>query len=174
MTSRIDETLAERGTRYGDFRVLAAETQKIRDLFRASPNWEALPPYMREALDAAALKIGRIVAGDFMHLDNWHDLVGYARLAEDLLRADIEAGVKGPALRDPAHLPFEERVARALGELHDLGFHIDGDEIVNEHEETPVKVLIDYIPEEHRVRDPDFLKDPLRAFLASRNQDSSK
>src|SRR5690606_5754017 len=61
----IDKTLAERGSRYGDF----ADNAKIHDslmgLFQAQPNWEhKLRDIHRSALDVMAQKIARILNGD--------------------------------------------------------------------------------------------------------------
>lgn len=79
----IDATLAERGTRYGDFAEHARITQSIKDAMIYSPRWASLAPYQREALEMVAHKIGRILNGDPNYHDSWHDIVGYAKLAAD-------------------------------------------------------------------------------------------
>ena len=78
----IDQTLTERGTRYGDFPGHAKITQSIKAAMRASPNWHTLDDDMREALEMTAHKIGRILNGDPDYKDSWHDIIGYIRLIE--------------------------------------------------------------------------------------------
>lgn len=84
-TSSIDDTLAERGARYGDFKGHAKVTQNIKAAFVESSNWPYLPDSMKESLEMIAHKIGRILNGDPYYKDSWHDLIGYAKLIEDTL-----------------------------------------------------------------------------------------
>lgn len=170
----MEDTLAERGGRYGNWRTQAEIAQAIKEAYRTAPQWLNLPAYMRESLDINANKMARALNGDFMYLDNWHDHTNYSKLAEDCLAEDIAAGVKGPVIRDPAHMPFEERLAGALHELQQLGFHFDGDLIVNENEHSPQELLVAKLPAEARVRDPDFLNDPVRAFFGNLNAKGGK
>lgn len=81
--SPIDKTLTERGGRYGDFTHNANYAQDIKDAMRESDNWHRMPDFAREALDFIASKIGRILSGDFTYTDSWHDIQGFAKLAED-------------------------------------------------------------------------------------------
>lgn len=78
-------TLAERGTRYGDFPTHATITQNIKRSYVESPNWETLPDSMKESLEMIAHKIGRILNGDPTYADSWHDIAGYATLIEQEL-----------------------------------------------------------------------------------------
>lgn len=78
----IDKTLQERGSRYGDFYEHARITQNIKIAMGSSPNWDNLPPNMKEALEMTAHKIGRILNGDPNYHDSWHDIIGYIRLVE--------------------------------------------------------------------------------------------
>lgn len=78
----VDATLAERGTRYGDFAGHAKITQGIKRVMQDSPNWEKLDDDQREALEMTAHKIGRILNGDPNYADSWHDIIGYTRLVE--------------------------------------------------------------------------------------------
>lgn len=50
-----------------------------------SPNWAALPPDMKEALEMVAHKAGRILNGDPDYHDSWHDIIGYTKLVADRL-----------------------------------------------------------------------------------------
>lgn len=78
----IDNTLEERGNRYGDFAGHARITQSIKLAMRDSPNWETLSDDKKEALEMVAHKIGRILNGDPYYADSWHDIIGYTRLVE--------------------------------------------------------------------------------------------
>lgn len=79
----IEETLAERGARYGDFADHAAIAQGLQDQMRQAPGWGRLDLTKRQALTVIADKIARILNGDPNYRDNWHDIQGYAKLAED-------------------------------------------------------------------------------------------
>jgi hypothetical protein len=81
----IDQTLKERGSRYGSFDEHARITQNIKAAMRDSPNWEKLTPDKREALEMLAHKTGRILNGDPEYHDSWHDIIGYTKLVADTL-----------------------------------------------------------------------------------------
>lgn len=77
----LDNTLAERGGRYGGFKDHARIAQNIKRGFMCS-GYDNLPDMHRQALEVIADKIARILNGDPNYLDNWHDIQGYARLVE--------------------------------------------------------------------------------------------
>lgn len=79
----IEETLAERGARYGDFTNHAHMAQNLQDVMRDCSGWRQLDLVKRQALTVIADKIARILSGDPEYKDNWHDIQGYAKLAED-------------------------------------------------------------------------------------------
>jgi len=81
----IEKTLAEREVSYGLYKGAALISQNIKDAFHRTPNWALLEPYQKESLEMAANKLSRILNGDFMHKDSWHDVVGYFKLVEDNL-----------------------------------------------------------------------------------------
>jgi hypothetical protein len=84
--ANLEETLQERGSRYGSFVHHAAITQELKATIRrylGSPY--ALEADQQEALDMICHKIGRIVCGDPNYADSWHDIAGYAKLVEDRL-----------------------------------------------------------------------------------------
>ena len=85
----IDETLKERGSRYGTFAGHAAVTQAIKSAMRQGKNWKTLADDQREALEMVAHKIGRILNGDPDYVDSWHDIVGYTQLVEDRLSGKV-------------------------------------------------------------------------------------
>lgn len=81
----IDQTLAERGARYGDFPGHAAVTQGMKDVMQGHAGWDALADDQKEALEMVAHKIGRILNGDPNYIDSWTDIIGYTRLVEKRL-----------------------------------------------------------------------------------------
>ena len=81
----VDQTLAERGSRYGVFSEHARITQNLKQAMTDSPNWQALNASQKEALEMVAHKIGRILNGDPSYIDSWHDIIGYTRLVEERL-----------------------------------------------------------------------------------------
>ena len=82
----VEQTLLERGSRYGSFKGHSNYTQSIKDSYRVNEiNWTKLNDSQREALDMIAHKIGRILNGDPNYADSWHDIAGYATLVEQEL-----------------------------------------------------------------------------------------
>lgn len=93
-------TLAQRGSRYGDFTDHAEIAQALQDVIRGeslqvaqddsvggniNTNWDMLSAVQKQALTVIADKIARILSGDPNYDDNWHDIQGYAKLVEDRL-----------------------------------------------------------------------------------------
>jgi hypothetical protein len=78
----VEETLVERGTRYGAFDQHARITQNIKAAMADSRNWQRLSDDQREALEMVAHKVGRILNGDPDYADSWHDISGYVQLVE--------------------------------------------------------------------------------------------
>lgn len=90
MTDSIHDTLAQRGSRYGDFADNARIGDKLLevmmgDLPDVSTNWGCLDPTKRQGLMLIAQKLARALSpsGDPEYKDNWHDIQGYAKLIED-------------------------------------------------------------------------------------------
>lgn len=86
----LNETLAARGNRYGEFDGHAKVTQDLKFVIAdalASRNKE-LADDQQEALDMIVHKIGRIINGDANYDDSWVDIAGYAQLVADRLRRD--------------------------------------------------------------------------------------
>lgn len=81
----VDQTLNERGSRYGDFSTHADIAQDLQDVMRRTPGWTRLRPMHKQALTVFADKVARILNGDPDYADNWHDIQGYAKLVEDRL-----------------------------------------------------------------------------------------
>ena len=101
----IENTLAERGNRYGDFTDHADLAQGIqfrmqRFCLKADnadgfiePWKDRLNNVQRQALTVISDKIARILSGDPNYADNWHDIQGYAKLVEDRLPQPAEAAL---------------------------------------------------------------------------------
>jgi hypothetical protein len=86
METNLADILAERGSRYGEFKRHAMITMLIKDVIAAYG--QHLAPDQREALDMTAHKIGRILNGDPNHVDSWIDIAGYTKLVADRLIKD--------------------------------------------------------------------------------------
>ena len=95
-------TLAQRGSRYGDFtdhaRICQALKRVMENTGSTAPSsnpgqirtaytsgWPVLSDVQKQALEVIADKIARILSGDPNYDDNWHDIQGYAKLVEDRL-----------------------------------------------------------------------------------------
>lgn len=88
----VDDTLAERGNRYGDFTDHARIAEALHGILvgdtpagKFNTSWGTMKPFQRQALRVIVDKIARILNGDPNYIDNWHDLQGYAKLVEDRL-----------------------------------------------------------------------------------------
>lgn len=80
----VEETLKERGDRYGDFTDHADICDALLRALEVNHGWlSKLSPNQRQALRTICDKMARIVNGDPNYKDNWHDIQGYAKLAED-------------------------------------------------------------------------------------------
>jgi hypothetical protein len=82
----VEETIATRKTTHGSFVENARISQSIKTVIRESAGYAALTDVQREALDMFAAKICRILSGNPNEPDHWHDIAGYASLAEKELR----------------------------------------------------------------------------------------
>jgi len=81
----VEDTLKERGKRYGEFINNASTAQMIKFAMRGGQGWGGLTVDQVEALEVIAQKIARIINGDATYADNWHDIAGYAQLVENRL-----------------------------------------------------------------------------------------
>lgn len=79
-TDEIDDTVTQRGERYGLFADGAVIMQDLKAVMRSTPGWERLTPSQREALEMIQHKIGRVLNGDPMYDDSWRDISGYSTL----------------------------------------------------------------------------------------------
>ncbi|MDH3375384.1 MAG: hypothetical protein OEQ39_00235 [Gammaproteobacteria bacterium] len=80
----VNETLNERGSRYGGYPAMAAKIKNLQDA-ASGPGYVKLQPFQQHAVDMILVKLGRILTGDPYYVDNWHDIEGYARLVAEAL-----------------------------------------------------------------------------------------
>jgi hypothetical protein len=79
----VEATLAQRKNQHGDFSDFAEQDRQFKELLKNSRNYEVLSDVQKTALDMITHKITRILVGNPNHKDHWHDIGGYAKLAED-------------------------------------------------------------------------------------------
>jgi hypothetical protein len=91
MTTDINQTLNERGSRYGTFVGHAKVTQQLKTVIQYAlvERDKSLVEDQQEALDMICHKIGRIVNGDPDYADSWIDIAGYAKLVADRLEGKV-------------------------------------------------------------------------------------
>lgn len=77
------QVIKEREKTHGNYQTQSSLAQKLKKAFRGSPNWSKLNEPQAEALEAIAVKLARILAGDANCKDHWLDIQGYAFLASD-------------------------------------------------------------------------------------------
>lgn len=81
----IEDTLKQRGSRYGEFKDNAKVANSLMAILtqadRESRN--EMTMVQREALHIVAQKLARIVNGDPNYDDNWRDIAGYCTLVMD-------------------------------------------------------------------------------------------
>lgn len=82
----LEETLKDRGDKYGRFIDHAMTTQWLKSVMQKQTKWPSLAADQKEALEMIAHKIGRILNGDPSYADSWHDIAGYAELVAKRLR----------------------------------------------------------------------------------------
>jgi hypothetical protein len=85
MTNKINDTLKNRGSIYGEFEDNADITQELIKVIENAPSYSKLSKQHLEAFHMIFHKISRAVCGDPDYIDNIHDIIGYAKLLEDFL-----------------------------------------------------------------------------------------
>jgi hypothetical protein len=83
--SDVEETLSNRGTRYGRFLDGARSWRELQDALERQPGWGNLMQDQQYAATMIMMKLARAMNGDPDNTDNWHDIQGYAKLIEDRL-----------------------------------------------------------------------------------------
>ena len=88
----VNKTIADRHVKYGDYAVQTLTAQGIKEAMRQAPNWKFLGADQKESLELIATKISRILHGDPLNYDSWHDISGYAELITERLNGTREVG----------------------------------------------------------------------------------
>lgn len=84
----VEQTLIQRGNRYGDFSEHAEISQQLKEVIYSHMSMEGVKPYMRESMEMICHKLARIANGDPYYDDSWRDIAGYAQLVVDELNKD--------------------------------------------------------------------------------------
>lgn len=87
--AEIDETLVERGNRYGNYLDQTTIIKNIETAIHESGNagiaWLDMESDQKDALYMIIVKMSRILNGDPDYADNWRDIAGYATLVAERL-----------------------------------------------------------------------------------------
>ena len=101
----IDDVLKERSEKYnvhGTYQDHATITQAMKQEMRKHAGWKHLHPAHQEACDMICHKIARVINGDPYYDDNWKDIQGYAKLAQDTpKKEDPYANIKASFVYEP-------------------------------------------------------------------------
>lgn len=85
----VQETLDERGVNYGSYEVgttLRAEImQLILNSYKLNNGGNDMPKFYEIAILDIVNKLSRLASCP-THVDSWHDIQGYAKLVEDLVK----------------------------------------------------------------------------------------
>ena len=86
----IQQTLSDRCSVHGSYPLHAEITRSLKDVcwVELKKAKKTLNDEQAESLDMILHKIGRIIAGNANHKDHWHDIAGYALLAEASCKED--------------------------------------------------------------------------------------
>lgn len=100
MSDDVRNTLTEREGRYGNYADVAGVSQDLKSIILAAEHdrEQGLPHVVHESLDMICNKIARIVNGDPMYIDSWHDIAGYAQLVIDWIEAQSPERIKADML----------------------------------------------------------------------------
>lgn len=88
--ANVNDTLVERGGRYGKFRDNAKIAQDLKKYVRTCGSWSELEDDQREAIDNILIKMSRILSPgtDKTYTDNWIDMAGYATLVVERIEGN--------------------------------------------------------------------------------------
>lgn len=82
----IQDTLKERGSRYGDFKAQSIISQSFKIILHNEISAKGMTSDKVEALEMIFSKIARIINGDPDYKDSWVDIAGYATLVANTLK----------------------------------------------------------------------------------------
>jgi len=88
--SNVETVLQERGNRYGSYSKFAECKEGIQRELTSLPNWHKAPATAKQATLMIVDKIIRAFNGDPNYEDNWIDIQGYAKLAQENTRVKTQ------------------------------------------------------------------------------------
>ncbi len=83
------DTIKARESVYGPFHVHAKAEQDMKRAMTSQPGWESLNDVQKSAAEMIVHKLARILNGSADYDDNWHDISGYATLAENEIKSRL-------------------------------------------------------------------------------------
>lgn len=86
----VKSTLEARELDYGDFARGSEVFHALLWAMKEGDKWCEMDPYQQSALTMIAHKISRLLNGNPNHRDGWHDIAGYATLAERELARRVQ------------------------------------------------------------------------------------
>jgi hypothetical protein len=82
--SDVARTLQDRKAEYGDWYQDGGLADKLISLLEnEADHWDEIPGFMRQSIRMILVKIARVCSGNPHNKDSWHDMQGYAKLAEE-------------------------------------------------------------------------------------------
>ena len=93
----ITDTLNDREKKYGSFAANAHIAQGLKAVARSSNGWHSLPDTQREAIEMIFHNIARQINAAEDYPDNFHDIAGYATLAEQEILSQLREKSEGEA-----------------------------------------------------------------------------
>lgn len=92
MSESIKETLDSRKSAHGNFWESSSTCINLKEIMQSTPNWIAMAPAKRRALEMVMEKVSRILWGDHNFADHWHDIAGYVSLIDNYITTGYERG----------------------------------------------------------------------------------
>lgn len=109
MTTDIEVTLSARANTHGDISIQSYVSQQLKDIARASLNWQALEPYKKEVVEMILHKVSRLLTGNHAEVDHYHDIAGYATLVVNRLREEQKVAALTESLKEPSQIVAQEK-----------------------------------------------------------------
>lgn len=87
-TPTVQQTTEQRQAEYGDWKEDGGLADALIIMVESQPRWNAIPGFLRQSIRMILVKIARLVSGNSMNRDSWHDIQGYALIAEQRLPSE--------------------------------------------------------------------------------------
>lgn len=88
MTTNVNKVLEQRAESYGSYETHSIVSEGIMKVLEVANNYDKLPDHLLHTFKLIADKMTRAANGDYKHLDNLVDIIGYATLSLDILKKD--------------------------------------------------------------------------------------